>query len=339
MRLSIISLVGDDASYVDTFLSSLKEQETQSFEVILCVNKNSEAKNIFKIARKYYEFFGSRLVLITNSKDNSYQHNLVSAFRIVKGDYVTVINSDSSIKRYFIGDMIEHAQRFNVDVLEFKPRLVGTVRFKPKERGEFDKVLDINKNPNVIAYTYPFIFNKIFKKALVKKIAKYRPKVSNDTVMCLEINYLLMMEAKKYKYLDFRIIREFISSDTWFNTKTVLDAFRVIEDNAKRMNLKIQEELKYAKYYFVKLLLTGFLSETYFVYRHFSKTDKEQLEEKRSKLLIQKHDEILAKLEASPDFQTFLTTNMYMLQDNVETGMLRENYKKLIKTKILDNLE
>ncbi|MFV8467493.1 glycosyltransferase [Mycoplasma sp. 46852] len=339
MRLSIISLVGDDASYVDTFLASLKEQETQSFEVILCINKNSEAKNIFKIARKYYEFFGSRLVLITNSKDNSYQHNLVSAFRIVKGDYVTVINSDSSIKRYFIGDMIEHAQRFNVDVLEFKPRLVGTVRFKPKERGEFDKVLDISKNPNVIAYTYPFIFNKIFKKSLVKKVTKYKPKVSNDTLMCLEVNYLLMMEAKKYKYLDFRIIREFISSDTWFNTKTALDAFRVIEENSKRMNLKIQEELKYAKYYFIKLLLTGFLSETYFVYRHFSKNDKEQLEEKRSKILIQKHDEILEKIEDSNDFQTFLTTNMYMLVDNTETSMLRESYAKLIKNKILDNLE
>ncbi|SJZ43318.1 glycosyltransferase [Mycoplasmopsis verecunda] len=339
MRLSIISLVGEDATYVDTFLYSLKEQETQSFEIILCINKNSEAKNIFNVAKKYYEFFGSRLVIITNSKDNSYQHNLVSAFRIIKGDYVTVINSDSSIKKYFIGDIIEQAQRFNVDVLEFKPRLVGTIRFKPKERTELDKILDISKNPNIIAYTYPFIFNKVFKKSLVKKITKYKPRITNDSIVCLELNYLLLMEAKKYKYLDFRIIRQYIPSDTWFNSKVLLDSFNVVDDNAKRLELKIQEELKYAKYYFIKLLLTGFLSETYFVYRHFSKNDKEQLEEKRSKILIQKHDELLKKIESSEEFQTFLRTNIYMMVDSPETQMLREDYKKLVKTKILDNLE
>ncbi|WLP85855.1 glycosyltransferase [Mycoplasma seminis] len=339
MRLSIISLVGENAAQVDTFLASLKEQETQSFEVILCVNKSSEAKNIYKVAKKYYEFFGSRLIVISNSKDNSYQHNLVSAFRIVKGEYVTVINSDTSIKRYFIGDMIEHAQRWNVDVLEFKPRLIGTVRFRPKERGEFDKVVDLSKEPKIFAYTYPFVFNKIYKKSLVKKVMKYKPQVSNDTLMCIELNYILLMEAKKYKYLDFRIIREFISSNTWFNTKVSLESFHAIEAKAQHMNLKIQEELKYAKYYYVKLLLTGFLSETYFVYRHFSKTDKEQLEEKRSELLIKKHDEFLNKIENSPEFQLFLTTNMYMMIDSPETRMLRESYKKLIKSKILDNLE
>ncbi|QCZ36613.1 glycosyltransferase [Mycoplasma nasistruthionis] len=339
MRLSLISLVGNKAGEVYSFLLSLKEQENQNFEVILVVNKKTEAKSVFKVIQQFYNFFGSRLVVLVNSKNGSYQANLQSAFKIAKGDFVSVANSDSAIKKWYVADLIEKAIRYNVDVLEFKPRLIGTIRFKPHERNQLDKVFDLNKDKIVYAYTFPFIFNKVFKKSLVKKVLKYNIETTNDTKMCIELNYALMLEAKKYKYLDYRLNREFISSDLWLNPSAFLKTFNVLEKNVKQFYPKLTDEIKYAKYYFIKLLLTGFLSETYFVYRHFYKTDKANLEEKRSKILVNKQKEMLNKIEQSPEFITFISSNPYMLVDNVESKMIKEPYKSLRNSKILDLLE
>ncbi|SYV97364.1 Uncharacterised protein, partial [Mycoplasmopsis edwardii] len=33
--------------------------------------------------------------------------------------------------------------------------------------------------------------------------------------MCVELTYLLMLEAKSYSYLDYRVFREYFPEDIW----------------------------------------------------------------------------------------------------------------------------
>ncbi|UWV94077.1 glycosyltransferase [Mycoplasmopsis cynos] len=149
MKLSLVSLVTKNVENVKKYLDSLLSQTSNDFEIILCLNgKESENKQIISLLTNYFEKFKNRLQVIYNSKTNSYQYNLLSAFKLAKGEYITVFNTDITlIKYYYIENMIKNAEKYNVDVLEFKPRLNGSISWKPKARLINDRRIDLAKNP------------------------------------------------------------------------------------------------------------------------------------------------------------------------------------------------
>ncbi|UWV81652.1 glycosyltransferase [Mycoplasmopsis cynos] len=323
MKLSLVSLVTKNVENVKKYLDSLLSQTSNDFEIILCLNgKESENKQIISLLTNYFEKFKNRLQVIYNSKTNSYQYNLLSAFKLARGEYITVFNTDITlIKYYYIENMIKNAEKYNVDVLEFKPRLNGSISWKPKARLINDRRIDLAKNPLPFAYVFPFIFNKIFKKSLVQKVMKFKLKNTNDTKLCIELNYILLFEAKSYTYLDFKIYREYFPADMWLNSKRVLNIFDELEKYLLNMNRKLFEEITYAKYYFLKLLMTDFLKETSFTYKNIYKT-KEEIHEKRSKLLLAKHLELLEKLERFYKAENYLLTNPYFSRNNEEVTLM-----------------
>ncbi|WP_027120975.1 glycosyltransferase family 2 protein [Mycoplasma leonicaptivi] len=339
MKLSLISLVSNNLKNIDNYLNSLQQQTNQDFEIILVVSNKTDQKNIFKLIDKYFAFFGQRLVIIYNTKNYSFQYNLLSAFKIAKYPFVTVLNSDTTLKDTYIDKMIESAYKYNVDVLEFKPRLIGSISWKPKARLIDKQVINLENNALPYAYSFPFIFNKIFKKNLIKKISKYKQKIINDSKICLELNYQLLFEAKTYLYLDFRIHREYFGSDVVLNTKTINETFDNLLNQLDMQNRKLYEEVRYAKLYFVKLILTAFLKETTFRYKKLYPNSKEEIKEKRSNLLLEKHNIYLYKLDEEYKKNNYYTSNTYLLQNNPEVLLLLKDVEKLHKTKILKNLE
>ncbi|UWV94078.1 hypothetical protein NW062_02135 [Mycoplasmopsis cynos] len=114
---------------------------------------------------------------------------------------------------------------------------------------------------------------------------KFKLKNTNDTKLCIELNYILLFEAKSYTYLDFKIYREYFPADMWLNSKRVLNIFDELEKYLLNMNRKLFEEITYAKYYFLKLLMTYFLKETSFTYKNIYKT-KEEINLKKKQIII-----------------------------------------------------
>ncbi|RIV16407.1 glycosyltransferase [Mycoplasmopsis gallopavonis] len=339
MKLSVISLIGDSAKDIDWFLKDLKDQTNQDFQVILSISKNTEAKKIFEVIKNHSLFFKNRLNVIYNSKLKSYEQNLINAFKLVKGKYVAVLNSDNNLKNDYIAKMIKNAEEANVDILEFKPRILGTTKFKPKARIEPNQIFNLVDNQEAIAYSFPFIFNKIFKKELVQKVVQMKNVPTNDSKICLLVNYLLLLEAKDYKYLDFRIYREYFGSDLWLNTKNFIATFDILNNFLITQKREVKEEINYAKYYFLKLILTGLLSETTYFYSTLKYFKNSEINITRSQKLIDKHLSFIQKLEDSNDFQNFKDQNIYMLKHSAEASMLSTPIKKLIKNKILNGLE
>ncbi|MBN4083565.1 glycosyltransferase [Mycoplasma sp. CSL10137] len=337
MKLSIVSLVGDLFKDIEWFLKDLKDQDNQDFEIILFINKKQI--NILESLKEYFLLFGSRLKVVFNNKVDSYQLNLTSAFKIARGDFLVVINSENTLRKKYVSNIINEAEKYSADILEFKPRLIGSIRWKPKARLKLINKVDINKMQSTYAYTFPFIFNKVYKKNLYKKLVKYMPSNLNDTKMCVELNYILFSEAKTYMYLDYRVYREFINSNTWFNSRHVLDSFNIVENYFKENNPKILEEINYAKIYTIKLLLTGFLNETTFTYKRIYKYEKEQIQEKRSLTFVKRHYELIDKLESNAIKNDFFKSNIYLASDNDESKLLKKPLYKIKKMKILDFLE
>ncbi|WP_025755475.1 glycosyltransferase family 2 protein [Mycoplasmopsis cricetuli] len=340
MRISLISLVGNSDHNIEWYLQDLVEQDTQDFEIILCINKNSQQKKIFEIISKYKKFFGSRLIVIFNTKNHSYEHNLISSFRLATGNYITILNSDTTVKRYYVKELIAVAVQNNVELLEYKPRLIGSIHWKPKARMKDFSDTEIAKNPKIYAYAFPFIFNKVFKNNLIKKFVNYVPKTKNGSKICLELTYMLLLNAKTYKYIDKRIVREFYGPYIWLNTTNGIQTFDEIEKYIKIHSLDISQEIQYAKYYYLKIVMLGLLTDTTFVYRNFKY--KREIEQKRSDLLIDKHINYLKKIQDSSEYEIFKKANIYMLGHSVETNLLVQMLKtgkKYKKDKILSELE
>jgi len=73
------------------------------------------------------------------------------------------------------------------------------------------KKFNFKEDTSFLAYAYPFISNKLFKKSLIENLLKYQPTFSNDYNFAIELDYLLLMNANTYAYNDQRIIREYIN--------------------------------------------------------------------------------------------------------------------------------
>ncbi|VEU70420.1 glycosyltransferase [Mycoplasmopsis glycophila] len=339
MKLSIISLISSYAKDVESFLKDLKEQTNQEFEVILCINKNIESKKILNLVAEYSEFFEGRLIAIFNTRTKSYQDNLLNAFNVSRGKFVLTLNSESNLKKNYVEKMIENAEREDVDVLEFKPRIVGTTRFKPKARITPNIKMNVAETPLIFAYSFPFIFNKIFKKSLIKKICNQKIKYTNDSKLCTMVNYLLLMEAKTYTYLDFRIYREYFDADMWFNSNNFLNTMKAIEQISEEKNLHIKEEIRYATYYLLKILISGFFIETSYLHKTLKYLKNSEINYTRNKKLIDKHKNLVVKLENTADFRNLRNQNIYMLIQNEETCLLNKSINKIVVEKILEKLE
>ncbi|UUM19588.1 MULTISPECIES: glycosyltransferase [unclassified Mycoplasma] len=339
MRLSIISLVSETPKDVDSFLRALTLQEKQDFEVILCINKKSKSKQIFDVIQKYQNFFKNRIIVLFNSKTKSYQFNLLKAFGVLSGDYACVINSDGPLKRHYIDRLIEQIELHNADVIELKPRIIGSVLWKPQARFKTDEIVHITSNKYALTYSFPFIFNKIFKRTLVQKILNYQSISKSDSKLCVEINYILMLSASTYIYIDQRILKEYYGANILLSTKNEIKSFKQIRSFAQEKQLNLELELIYAQFYYLKIIMYGLLNATTFAYRNFK--SKEQIQQTRSSLIVQKHEQELTKLENSTEFKEFEKENTYMLKSSIETQMLKTSIRKLkqIKTKILSELE
>ncbi|ADN69038.1 glycosyltransferase [Mycoplasmopsis fermentans] len=335
MKLSIISPGINSAKSLKNILEGMKDQNNQDFELILAL-RNPSAK-MYSIIEKYLAFFGTRLKFITNNRQRTIQSDIVCAFHLVKGSYATIINSDNSMRSYFAQELTNYIEKFNPDVLEYRPRLVGTVKWKPNPRLEEEKLYNIQENHQVLAYTYPFIFNKVFKKSLINQFLKHRSIVVNDSKFCIELNYFMLLKAQSYLYTNKRIVREFIPSSLWLNPKTFIEQFKAIENYVKTNNLKFEQEIAYARMYFLQIFL-GALLNTWRL-RFWSKDvikDRINYNEKRADRFVNELYKYLEKEHL--DNSLFFNTNIYVIKNNFEANFLKTLPKVKKWEDILDNL-
>ncbi|WP_027120629.1 glycosyltransferase [Mycoplasmopsis lipofaciens] len=320
MKISIISPSINSSKNLSNLLEGLKIQNNQDFEVILVLS--SASKKMYSILEKNLQFFGSRLKFIINDKRKSTQSDIVCAFHMVKASYVHIMFSNNTLRPYFVQELIKNLDEHKPDVFEFKPRLVGTFRWKPHARLESMKLYKKDKNPEFIAYSFPFIFNKIFKKSLISQFIKHKPKETTDTKFCLELTYFLLINAQTYVYDDRRIVREFISSTTWLNPINFIGEFKIIENFLNVNNIKLNQELDYARIYFLQIFLTSLLDSWKFrILGGFGVIkDRINYNEKRTEKFINDLYKYLEK--AHNEEQLFFNTNIYIHKDNQETKKL-----------------
>ncbi|WP_406616845.1 glycosyltransferase [Mycoplasmopsis adleri] len=319
MQLSIIVPNIVNNKNLTATLDTFKNQDNQDFELILVLTNTN--KTMYSTIEKYLKFFGTRLKFITNSTRKSIQNDIISAFHLVKGQYTYVFFSDNADKHYYVSRLLQAAQKYDVDVVEFRPRLVNSIRWKPDPRLTCDMIYKQDKNPEYIAYAYPFIFNKIFKSTLVHQFVKYKQKELNDTKFAVQLTYMLLIKSQSYVYINERIVRENISSNIWLTPSNFIGQFADTISFLKSNNIKLTEEINYASFYFLQIFLGGLLKtwRKRFSLQIFA--DQANYNEMRSK----KYTEDLYKYlkQQHEENHLFFDTNIYMIKNNNEVSLIK----------------
>ncbi|MBT1343744.1 glycosyltransferase family 2 protein [Mycoplasma bovis] len=300
-------------------LSTLREQDNQDFEIILVLTNTG--KNMYATLEKYLDFFGSRLKFITNSKRRSIHKDIVAGFHLVKAKHSFIYFPDNDGSVSLVRQLLECISKYDADILEFRPHLVNTIKWKPSPRLEAKNTFNISKNPEVVAYSYPFLFNKIFKTKLLTSLPKFKFRELNDTKFQVYLNYLLLIHANTYIYTNDVIVRENIQSDMWLAPNNFIYQFNELLNYAKMNNIKLQQEIKYAYYYFLQIFLGGLLKTWRARFSLSVISDYINYSEKRSKKFAEDLYKYLQKMHNED--KLFFETNIYMLKSNLESNSLK----------------
>lgn len=323
MKLSIIVPNVYSKSEIDYVSDILKEQNNQDFELILVVTKPNE--KMYSSLQKALDFFGSRFKFIVNTKRKNIQSDIIAALHLVKNQYIYVLNADAEIKKSFVRNITNKLEETQVDILEFKPRLTGSIKWEPYARIQADKIFSSPKEKEFVAYSFPFLFNKVFKKSFMEQFEKYRVKELNDTKFATELLYMLLVSANSYCYWDSSLVKENISSATWFNPTNFITQFKIVFNYIEINNLDLFHELSYAQLYFLQIVLAGFLNSWEFsVFRvlNYIFEARSEFNEKRAKKYL---DDLYTFIHNYHNNNTHIfMTNPYINRNTDEAQYLRD---------------
>ncbi|EGV00061.1 glycosyltransferase [Mycoplasmopsis columbina SF7] len=320
MKLSIISPNINNGIVLNEFLISLKEQTNQDFEIILVLNNNN--KKTFAIIEENLTFFGSRLKFILNNTKRNAQTDIISAFHLIKAKYATIVFPDNELKTNFVEKLTEELDENSPDVLEYSPRLTGTVKWKAKNRLLPKYYENIQNYPEILAYTYPFIFNKVFSKKIIFNFLKYRPLEVKDSKFCVELTYFLMLSAKSYQYVDNYFLKEEINTNLWISPLGFIEQFQRVKDYLEVNNIKLLHEIEYAELHFIQVILgTILINWKHSIFQKIIKSGEVNAIVIRNEKALNLIKKFLEKKHKEQ--QLFFTTNLYINKETEESSFLK----------------
>lgn len=330
MKLSIISVVEKNNKSILVFLRDLAKQTNQDFELILIIQKSNN--QILRELEQCPTELNDKIKIIFNYRDISYEKLLFKGFELSSGDYACVVNLPIAFKHSIIQHFIDKIDQFKTDIIEFKPRLIGGVKFKPKARLNQDVIYD-QTNKMFIAYAFPYIFNKLFKRDLINRVLTIKSNYVNNSKFAVELLYYLLFNAQTYKYLDYRVLREQVNSDFVIMTNVFEKTWVALDNYLKINNIKLHHELDYAKAYYQVLLTPGMLTED--TNRFFNIILGTKKASRRTKINLVKINEQILQMYRN-NLENFAIKNIYMNSNLKENELLSkpiplENWNTILK--------
>ncbi len=205
VKISIIVPVYNVEEYIRDCLESLTNQTLEEIEIIL-VNDGSTDKSQ-KIINEYKEKYPNKIKAY--EKENGGQSSARNyGIERANGEYIAFVDSDDFIEIDMMKKMYNKAKEFNYDVVCCDVNIV----YPDKKievlanMGEDNKNLDENDKKNIILNGYTVIWNKIFKKEILKQEFLFEEGVWFEDVLFMyklipNINSIGIVHEKLYNYI------------------------------------------------------------------------------------------------------------------------------------------
>lgn len=310
--ISVIVPVYKQNKLLDKFLESLTKQTCKKFEVILAIDTNSD--DVLDVVEKHWEL-RKNATIIFNVKKGGRLKSIYSSIKKAKGDYVIVWSPSSVLEK----DSIERLSKLikysnGADVIEFNAKLKTPFKTKGVVRKEYESKVLISENKDIIAYTYPFDFNKVFKKSLLSDVLKMENSLRIDSMFSIEHIYKALLLAKTYASFNETILAKTKNSEiNNVNIIKIIKQWSYIRDFADyNFGTTYKNEIDYAQYYHLVVVVKSLV---------------DKLNHATAKIKFKQHMKDLF----SNGYSSFFQTNKYIISKTEEA-------KTLIKNKDADKL-
>ncbi|NQZ65605.1 MAG: glycosyltransferase [Mycoplasmatales bacterium] len=320
MKLSIITPIYKEAKRLDRFLSKISTQNSNNYELILIIDTNGE--KTLEVVEKYREKINGDLRIIFNSKRNSRFKSIGQGAKIAKGKYSIVLSIRNEFSSSLVKNVIALAEEKGTDIIEFSAAFNSPIKLKGKIRKQFKTSSKIEDNPEIIAWTYPFDFNKIYKTSVLSEVGRVKMPVNFNSRYSIGITYFSLSVAKTYSTSLKTLVKSRVNNSSQFNYIHFVRHFDAVVDLiSKSPKFESIDRYLYAQYF----------TEVVFA-APFVKSSKNKASLKKFKDKIQKRQET--------KFINILDVNQYailmpkeksVLLSHISPGSMYKAYKELEK--------
>lgn len=320
----ITSIFSNDIN--KNFFSSILDQKKEVFELIILTNNISAmlANKINEIERNS----NIKLLVIFTTRKIGFNELVIEGVKLAKGTHAVIANTDEPLPKTFVFDITRVIDKNKeVDILEFKASFKGFEKWTPKKRCNLkpNHPFLISDYPKILAFSFPFISNKIFKVSLAQFVSNKTTYMETNTHLSIQFLYMLFLYAKIYIYSDIPYWGISIKKEDLPN---YLNFYKEWKDISSKYSLenKLLQEIEYSQIYSTEIMMPALYSHkkllTIPIRFGATKNISFKIYEKNNRLRIQ-------------NFPSFKYTNKYMLLNLLETEYLSKSHPPNEWNKIL----
>lgn len=303
MKLSIITPVYRQSKLLRVFLERISNQKSKLFELVLVLDTNTEDN--LSVIDDFKDKIDN-LKVVFNSKRTSRTQAINSGIRIATGEYSIIMSISNYFENTMVEDILNVIKKSPSDIIEFNARIRSPIKFQGRQRKLYSKPTDIKSNPLIIAYTYPFDFNKIYKNSILLESINTQYKNSVNSRYSIEFVYRIFTFAKTYSNVNKKIIRSKTKTSSTFNPlKLVRQCEETIKEISTNPNV-VMEYFDYALYFSIVVIWFAITKES------------------KNKILLEKLKHKFKDLEMK-HFKHLFKLNSLFIANAKEAEILRAN--------------
>ena len=318
MKLSIIVPVYKGIKDLNKFIKKISEQTSLKFEIIFVVDTNNDG--VLQVIDEIPLRIKSKISVVYNSKRVGRTEAIYTGAKTAKYEYSIVISSTDIFDLNMVKNILAIIKTKQTDIIEFPAKFKEPIKFNGAIRKHVNKSILINEKPSIVAYTYPFGFNKIFRTEVLVNSGRLKRLVNINSRFSIEYVYKSFLVAKTYSTSKKVIIISKSSKEGVFNPLKLMRQWTSLEKYIKEnYEDAFHAEITYARMFHEMVFMFGFVgaSKNKVLFNKLKKTFNNSLKE---------------------EFEGFFFTNKYMLMDNKETQLIRKHDTAEKLTKVFKNI-
>lgn len=217
IKVSIIVPVYKVEKYLRRSMDSLVSQTLDSVEII-CIHDGSP-DNCLQILREYEKNYPNKNIVIIDKPNEGVWKGRFDGIRVAKGEYIGFTDSDDYIALDYAEKLYNAAKETNSDisVCGFDRVDVDTAHVYSTEMTKHgNKKIDMEKNPEDILSINTALWNKLYKKELLKNMDNLSnpPRILDDMMfLCL-----VYLQAKTISFISDSLYYYMVRQDSIMGT-------------------------------------------------------------------------------------------------------------------------
>ena len=310
MTISFIVPIYKEEKYIEKFLQYFVTNNRNDHEIIFVVSANKQNKSLNTIFGK--KFAHLNIKVVCNSAHQKLSYALMHGVKIANGKYVSFCSVYDLLNDDYLKKIKKIIKENSPDLIEYSFTF-KKIQFHINNSSK-NQLIKISENNDVVAFSIPFVFNKIVKKNLFKNVDVHLFKDGNSW-FDFSLFFSIITKAKTYYGCTKSLKTVRFIDKILINPSRIGKIITVVINNHK--DKKLYNEVVYLSWNTIAIYQMGILFLT------------------KQNNVIKHLYEDLPKIANLPYFHHALIHNKYFIPERIGTKILEsipslKIYKKLL---------